>query len=167
TGCLSNEYRIPGDELQRLAQTPPAIRGHHVHIVQSLGDRRSDPIPYRAPPPPPPEMPAPEPDQAPPPPDGADWSPDQGDGPIADDGWNDDGSGQININVDGSSAGPRHVHHGPPPRGRFGGDGMRGNPPSGWRGSPPQTGGVRGNPPSGWRGSPPGGGHGGGVAHGG
>jgi hypothetical protein len=151
TGCLSNEYRIPSDELQRLAQTPPEIRGHHVHIVQSLGDRRSDAIPYRAPPPPPPEMPPPAPDQPPPPPDGTGWAPDQGDGPVGDDEWGDDGSGQIDINIDGSGsgAGPRHVHHGPSPRGRFGGDG------------------VRGNPPSGWRGSPPGGGHGGSVAHGG
>jgi len=164
TGCLSNEYRIPGDELQRLAQTPPEVRGHHVHVVQSLGDRRSEAIPYHAPPPPPPELPPPAPEQPAPPPDGADWAPGEGDQPVADDGWDgDDSGGQININIDGSGSGPGHVHHGHRVP-----DGMRGNPSSGgWRGSPAQAGGVRGNPPSAWRGSPPSGGHGGGVAHGG
>src|SRR3954451_18793626 len=97
TGCLSNEYRIPGNELQRLAQTPPAIRGHHVHIVQSLGDRRSDAIPYRAPPPPPPKTPPPAQAQPPPRSDGADWPPAQGDGRIGNDGWNHASSAEIHI----------------------------------------------------------------------
>ena len=157
TGCLSNEYRIPNDELQRLAQTPPAIRGHHVHVVQSLGDRRSDAIPYRAPPPPPPELPPPAPDQ-PPPCDG------EADAPVVADEWDgDDSGGRIDLNIDGSGSGSGHVHHGHPP------GGMRGNPSSGgWRGSAPQAGGVRGAPASGWRGSPPsGGGPAGGGAHGG
>ncbi len=157
TGCLSNEYRIPNDELQRLAQTPPAIRGHHVHVVQSLGDRRSDAIPYRAPPPPPPELPPPAPDQPPP------FEGEAG-GPVVADEWDgDDGGGRIDLDIDGSGSGSGHVHHGHPP------GGMRGNPSSGgWRGSAPQAGGVRGTPASGWRGSPPsGGGPAGGGAHGG
>src|SRR5262252_301114 len=83
TGCLSNEYRIPNDELQRLAQTPPAVRGHHVHVVQSLGDRRSEAIPYRVPPPPPPELPPPPPDQ-PPPFDGEGPGPGEAGEPVAD-----------------------------------------------------------------------------------
>jgi hypothetical protein len=142
TGCLSNEYRIPNDELQRLAQTPPEIRGHHVHVVQSLGDRRSEALPYHAPLPPPPEL-----------------APGEGDEPIADDEWAGDDSGaRIDINIDGSGSGRvHHVYRAP--------GGVRGNPPSGWRGNPPS--GVRGNPPSGWRGSPPSGGGHGGVAHGG
>ncbi len=43
-GCLSNEYRIPRDELRRLAQLPPETRGHRVRVVQELGNRRGDPV---------------------------------------------------------------------------------------------------------------------------
>ena len=39
-GCVSNEYRISRDELQRLAQEPPPARGVGVHAVQDLGSRR-------------------------------------------------------------------------------------------------------------------------------
>src|SRR5262245_28504219 len=44
SGCLSNEYRIPNDEIQRLAQLPPDVRGQHVRIVQDLGSRRGEAI---------------------------------------------------------------------------------------------------------------------------
>jgi hypothetical protein len=48
TGCLSNEYRIPKDELNRLVSLPPASRGDRVRVVQELGERRSDPVPPSA-----------------------------------------------------------------------------------------------------------------------
>jgi len=44
-GCISNEYVIPNEELNRLVSTPPELRGQHVHIVQDLGSRRTDPVP--------------------------------------------------------------------------------------------------------------------------
>ena len=43
-GCTSNEYVIPHDELARLAETPLPQRGARVHVVQDLGERRSDPV---------------------------------------------------------------------------------------------------------------------------
>src|SRR5262245_18519550 len=49
SGCLSNEYVIPQDELQRVAALPPDARGAHVRVVQDLGDRRDEAI---EPPPP-------------------------------------------------------------------------------------------------------------------
>ncbi len=50
-GCLSNEYVIPKAELARLASLPPEQRGRYVHVVQSLGERRSDAIDTTQPPP--------------------------------------------------------------------------------------------------------------------
>jgi hypothetical protein len=44
SGCLSNEYRIKKDELQRLAMVAPEARGVGVRMSQTLGDRRSDEI---------------------------------------------------------------------------------------------------------------------------
>jgi hypothetical protein len=44
SGCLSNEYRIPKDELRRLAELSPEARGQSVRVSQTLGDRRSDAI---------------------------------------------------------------------------------------------------------------------------
>ena len=44
SGCISNEYRIKKDELQRLAQLPPEARGASVRIGQTLGSRRGDAI---------------------------------------------------------------------------------------------------------------------------
>ena len=43
-GCVSNEYRISRDELQRLAQAPLQTRGRAVHVVQQLGSRRADEV---------------------------------------------------------------------------------------------------------------------------
>ncbi|MES1208968.1 MAG: hypothetical protein ABUS79_23770 [Pseudomonadota bacterium] len=52
-GCLSNEYRIPQDELRRLAMLPAQDRGdrgdrggrgHRVRVVQSLGQRRDEAV---------------------------------------------------------------------------------------------------------------------------
>ena len=37
TGCVSNEYVIPRQELNRLSLLPPSQRGARVHVVQSLG----------------------------------------------------------------------------------------------------------------------------------
>jgi len=52
SGCLSNRYLIPPQELARLAQLPPQTRGDKVFIVQALGVRRGealDPAPPAAP----------------------------------------------------------------------------------------------------------------------
>jgi hypothetical protein len=37
-GCASTSYKIPANELQRLAVTPPEQRGQHVRVVQQLSD---------------------------------------------------------------------------------------------------------------------------------
>ncbi len=169
SGCLSNEYRIPSDELQRLAQTPPAIRGHHVHVIQSLGDRRSEAVAYQPPRPPPPEPP---PGQRPvPPPPGEAPAPGELDEPIvyddtaADQIVDDDPTSDARIDIQINGSGGGHARHASRMRAPNVGDGGRGNPPNGWRGAPGQAR-ARGNPPSGWRGSPPSGGHAGG-GHGG
>jgi hypothetical protein len=174
SGCLSNEYRIPQDELVRLSRAPAATRGQHVHVVQGLGDRRSDPVPFHPPPPPPPE-PAAEP--LPPPAEEI--------GDAAEDPWTDDaGHVQVDLSVDGSGGGPRAGRGGVGHGARIAGDGgWRGTaPPTGLRGTPPGPG-LRGTPPAGggvWRGTPPsgavghavgphggggGGGHVGGLGH--
>jgi hypothetical protein len=44
SGCVSNEYRIKKDELQRLSQLPPGERGTSVRIGQKLGSRRGDAV---------------------------------------------------------------------------------------------------------------------------
>jgi hypothetical protein len=41
SGCLSHEYRLPRDELTRLAAMPPDGRGAQVRVVQKLGMRRA------------------------------------------------------------------------------------------------------------------------------
>jgi hypothetical protein len=38
SGCASSTYKIPGYELQRLAQQPPETRSQHVRVQQELGD---------------------------------------------------------------------------------------------------------------------------------
>lgn len=38
TGCASSSYKIPGYELQRLAQQPPDTRAMHVRVQQELGE---------------------------------------------------------------------------------------------------------------------------------
>lgn len=43
-GCLSNEYVIPKTELARLASLSGQQRGESVHVVQQVGERRSDAI---------------------------------------------------------------------------------------------------------------------------
>lgn len=52
SGCLSNRYLIPPQELARIAQLPPETRGDKVLVVQALGERRSEAI-EPAPPAPP------------------------------------------------------------------------------------------------------------------
>src|SRR3954471_9245884 len=44
SGCISNEYRIQKDELQRLTELPPETRGHAVRVSQQLGSRRDDAV---------------------------------------------------------------------------------------------------------------------------
>ena len=44
SGCLSNRYLVPPQELARLAQLPPETRGDKVFVVQALGERRSEAI---------------------------------------------------------------------------------------------------------------------------
>jgi hypothetical protein len=41
SGCLSNEYVIPSDELARVVQLPPQTRGQEVRVVQQVGNRRA------------------------------------------------------------------------------------------------------------------------------
>lgn len=43
TGCLTNAYKIPLDDLDRIAQTPPAERGKHVRVIQSLSTSEPPP----------------------------------------------------------------------------------------------------------------------------
>jgi hypothetical protein len=49
SGCLSNRYLIPPQELARLAQLPPETRGDRVLVVQALDERRSEAIEPRPP----------------------------------------------------------------------------------------------------------------------
>lgn len=43
SGCLSNTYEIPHDEVQRLTRTPPAERGQKVRAVQRFETSRQPP----------------------------------------------------------------------------------------------------------------------------
>ena len=43
TGCASSTYKIPGTELQRLAQQPPDTRAMHVRVQQELSDAELGP----------------------------------------------------------------------------------------------------------------------------
>ena len=142
TGCISNEYVIPRQELHRLTTVPPEQRGQRVHVIQDLGSRRMDAIPTDGPNWPQAE-PWPQPYVEPPPPEET-----------------RDTDVQLglhgNIYIDG-----HHHHHGGgniPSTG--GAQAWRGSPgPSGgmtpaggsWQGKPPSGGGI-----SGWRGAPPG-----------
>ena len=38
SGCAVNSYKIPPDELARLARVPPEGRGEHVRVVQRVGE---------------------------------------------------------------------------------------------------------------------------------
>jgi hypothetical protein len=129
SGCLSNEYRIPKDELQRLAQAPVEQRGQRVHVVQDVGQRDGDAI---EPPPPPPED------------------------PYVDDVQIDvrgsgSGSGTAGGGAHGAPSGGawrRPTPSGGAMRGMPPGGTMRGTPPgAGFRGSPPGGGSFRGSPP--------------------
>ncbi len=51
SGCVSNEYVIPKDELMHQAQMPIAARGQRVRVLQGIGDRRGEPVPPSIPPP--------------------------------------------------------------------------------------------------------------------
>ena len=47
SGCLSNTYEVPRDEMQRLVSAPPDQRGGNVHAVQRFGTA-TDPPPAPA-----------------------------------------------------------------------------------------------------------------------
>ncbi|HET6283590.1 MAG TPA: hypothetical protein VFH73_21730 [Polyangia bacterium] len=153
-GCLSNEYRIPSTELQRLAALPPEARGQHVRVIQALGERRSPALgstEHELPPAPPPEDAATEWEQPP----------------------TFDSNAPVNVDVQVMLSGQRKqvgVGRGPRPVGDGGGtrtaSGWRGSPPgssgSGFRGTPPPSGGGGVGGGGGGRFSPPGGGSSGG-----
>ena len=154
-GCISNEYVIPREELQRLVMTPPEVRGQQVHVIQDLGSRRADAVPTDGPEwqQQAPAWPQPQPQQEAPPPEDA-------------------YGGNVDINLGGNV----YVSGGGQPAQTVTGAGWRGTPqPLGratasagnWNGSPPSGGSVtgtwHGTPPSpggAWRGTPSGGGSG-------
>lgn len=43
TGCATQSYKIPGNELQRIAQLPPDQHGAHVRVQQELGEAEVGP----------------------------------------------------------------------------------------------------------------------------
>jgi len=150
TGCLSNEYVIPNEELWRLTTIPPEVRGQQVRVVQELGSRRADTVPT----------------------DGANWPNDQPwpqpPPPPQEETRDTDVeiqlNGNVNIWIDGHGpAGPPATQGAigaPRPIGRAT---AAGGP---WRGTPPSGGGISGGSGingggGGWRGSPAGGGGGG------
>jgi hypothetical protein len=51
TGCLSNQYVIPREELVRIAALPPAERGARVMVLQGVGDREQPAAPAEVAPP--------------------------------------------------------------------------------------------------------------------
>jgi len=51
SGCVSNEYVIPNDELMHQAQMPIVARGQRVRVLQGIGDRRAEPVAPSIPPP--------------------------------------------------------------------------------------------------------------------
>jgi hypothetical protein len=147
SGCLSNEYRIPKDELQRLAELPPEARGQSVRVSQTLGDRRSDAIEPSIPQPPP--QPADGPSE-----------------PEVDVSLNLDGS----FDGGGSGSAAARGPHAPPSRAFAGGTapGWRATPPAGGSHAVASSGGFHGTPSGTLHGggyhvpSPAGGGKGGG-----
>jgi hypothetical protein len=54
SGCLSDRYKIPDEEVQRQLSLPPGQRGQSVQVLQNIGDRAAPAVPYGAPPAPPP-----------------------------------------------------------------------------------------------------------------
>jgi hypothetical protein len=173
TGCVSNEYLIPRDELHRLVMTPPEVRGQQVHVIQDLGSRRADAVPTDGPDWTQNAQPAPQPQplqqsmDAPP--------------PYQDDAY----GGNVDVNIQGDIEIDGHVQPAAAIRGGPTVQGFRGTPyPNGratasagsWHGTPSPsggtvTGGWHGSPPrgggSGWHGTPSGGGSSGGGSSGG
>jgi hypothetical protein len=149
-GCISNEYVIPHDELQRLVTTPPEVRGQQVHVIQDLGSRRADAVPTDGP-----EWqqqaqpwPQQQPQEPPPPEDSYGGNP------------GIDLQGNIYVSADGH-----------PVQTTGGGGGWRGTPQplgratassGGWKGTPPSGGSITGghgtSSGGGWHGTPSGGG---------
>jgi hypothetical protein len=146
TGCISNEYVIPRDELRRLAVTPPEQRGQRVHVIQDLGSRRMDAIPTDGPNWPQ-AAPWPQPYAEPPPEETETRDTDVALGL----------HGNIYIAPGGHH---HHLHSGGNIPTTGGAQAWRGSPPTGpgmtpaggsWQGKPPSGGAI-----SGWRGAPPG-----------
>jgi len=151
-GCISNEYVIPNEELNRLVSTPPELRGQHVHVVQDLGSRRTDPIPA---------------DNTNFAQVGEPWPPPavtQDETPPAAETRDTDAELDLRIdgNIDvGGGGGQRGAGRPGGWRGAPGGGGSASTSGGGWQGKPPSGGGVawRGTPTSGggggWHGVPP------------
>ena len=96
-GCVSNEYRISRDELQRLAQAPLQTRGAAVQVLQDVGSRRSPEIA------PPTEQ---ELRQA--------WEPvydDQVPPPYPEAATDDEGAGDLRLDLEGGGSGGRSRVH--------------------------------------------------------
>jgi hypothetical protein len=121
SGCLSHEYAVTRDELNRLAQLPPDARGQKVKVVQKIGARRAPPVTPGVP------MGSAVPPGAMPPPT-ADWD--------SDPDVYVHGGGHVWIDGGGHS----HRHGGPPAPGVGRGS---------WRGPAPSTGPAVPAPPAG------------------
>jgi hypothetical protein len=150
SGCISNEYRIKKDELQRLAELPPDQRGASVRIGQKLGSRRGDAV----------EAPTAFQSTTVVQPDAYVDVPDPGTG--------------VNLDINVGGGGRVSSSNGPPPSGGFrttAPGGLRATPPSpapatgGFHGTPTvSSGGLRATPPAPSGGAhPPSGGGGGGL----
>jgi hypothetical protein len=151
TGCISNEYVIPRQELHRLTTVPPEVRGQQVHVIQDLGSRRADALATDGPNWPNAEpWPQPYPGQQEPPPEPRD----------TDAELHLHGSWNVYVGPGGRPYPP------PPSQGWTGAPRTAGMTPAGggWQGKPPSGGGLdgawRGTPTGGagggWRGVPPG-----------
>ncbi len=160
TGCISNEYVIPRQELHRLTTVPPEQRGQQVHVIQDLGSRRMDAIPTDDPNWPQAE-PWPQPYVEPPPP--------QAEAEAEAETRDTDVQLGLHGNIYIDAGGHHHPPGGySPPAG--GAQAWRGSPTTGpgmtpaggsWQGKPPSGGGIRGlrgapagSSGSGWRGVP-------------
>ena len=50
SGCLSDRYKIPDEEVERQLRLPPEQRGQGMHVLQSIGERAAPAVAYGAPP---------------------------------------------------------------------------------------------------------------------
>jgi hypothetical protein len=137
SGCLSNEYRIQKDELRRVAELPPEMRGQSVRVSQTLGERRADAV-------------VPSTDVP---------------GPAATDGFAEAPSGDVDGDVSLNGNVDVDIGGGGQNRGRPAFEASHASSSSTWRGTPPVAspgapeGAFHGTPPGSFHGAPSGGGH--------